>query len=40
MTKTVVLADEEVARLLFWLHTPVPPGPMRDLDIRLIWKLS
>jgi hypothetical protein len=38
--KIVALTKEEQDRLLFWLHKPVPPGPEKELDERLIRKLS
>lgn len=38
--RIVVLTPVECERLLYWLHRPVPPGPDRDLDVRLIKKLS
>lgn len=38
--RCVLLTHEERERLLFWLHKPVPPGPAKDLDVRLIRKLS
>lgn len=36
----VCLTDAERERLLWWLHRPVPPGPMKDLDVALIAKLT
>jgi len=38
--KLVFLTKQEQQRLLQLLHIPVPPGPLRDLDNRLIRKLS
>lgn len=38
--KIVHLTKEEQERLLWWLHKPVPPGPAKELDERLIRKLS
>jgi len=40
IVKTVDLTHEERKRLLFWLHWPVPPGPEKELDERLIRKLA
>lgn len=34
------LTEDEVQRILWWLHHPVPPGPEKDLDNQLIRKLS
>ena len=34
------LTHAERERVLWWLHRPVPPGPMKDLDEAIIRKLS
>lgn len=34
------LTDDELERVLWWLHHPVPPGPEKDLDVRIIFKLE
>lgn len=36
----VHLTDAERERMLWWLHQPVPPGPMKDLDVAIIRKLT
>jgi hypothetical protein len=36
----VCLTDAERERMLWWLHKPVPPGPMKALDEAIIRKLS
>lgn len=33
---TVRLTDEQWARVLGWLHMPVPPGPAKALDESII----
>lgn len=40
MTKVVFLSERERARLLYWLHKPVPPSREKELDEQLIRKLS
>lgn len=37
---TVTLTESEKNRILWWLHKPVPPGPGKEMDQRLIQKLS
>lgn len=32
----VSLSDAEWERVLWWLHRPVPPGPMKALDEAII----
>jgi hypothetical protein len=34
------LTDRERERVLWWLHRPVPPGPMKELDEAIIRKLQ
>lgn len=36
----VILTKEERERVLWWLHHPVPPGPMKDLDEKIIRRLQ
>jgi hypothetical protein len=36
----VYLTDAERDRVLWWLRRPVPPGPLKDLDERIIRKLA
>lgn len=36
----VRLTDAERERMLWWLHKPVPPGPMKELDEAIIRKLN
>lgn len=38
--KGVRLTDAERERVLWWLHRPVPPGPMKALDEAIIHKLN
>jgi hypothetical protein len=34
------LSDTERERVLWWLHKPVPPGPMKELDEQIIRKFN
>jgi hypothetical protein len=36
----VHFTDEERERVLWWLRRPVHPGPMKDLDERILRKLN
>jgi hypothetical protein len=36
----VDLTDAERKRVLWWLHRPVPPGPMKELDVAIIRKFT
>jgi hypothetical protein len=36
----VSLTDEERERVLWWLRQPVPPGPMKELDERILQKFA
>lgn len=36
----VCLTDAERERVLWWLHQPVPPGPMKELDEAIIRKIT
>jgi hypothetical protein len=40
LARAVHLTDEERERVLWWLHKPVPPGPAKELDERIIRKLN
>lgn len=36
----VCLTDSEWERVLYWLHKPVPPGPMKMMDEAIIRKIT
>ena len=37
---TLRLTAAERDRVLWWLHQPVPPGPMKELDVAIIRKIQ
>lgn len=38
--RSVRLTDAEWERVLWWLHSPVPPGPAKELDEAIIRKIA
>ena len=36
----ITLTDAEAKRVLWWLHTPVAPGPEKALDVAIIRKIE